>query len=87
MQALLTRVATVALAVAGLGGCAVYGPAGGDAYYGAPAYGDAAPGYYGYGAPGYYAPAPVYVGPPVTFGFSFGYWGGGHGHRGHRHRH
>ncbi|TFW09743.1 hypothetical protein E4K72_04420 [Oxalobacteraceae bacterium OM1] len=78
MKTLLARAAALALVAVGLGGCAVYGPPpdyGG--YYGTPPYGYAAP---AYPAPGYYNPAPVYWGPPVSFGFSFGYWGGGHGH-------
>jgi hypothetical protein len=65
----ILRWASLALALAALGGCIV-----------APA-----PGYYDYGygygggyAPGYaYAPAPVYVyPPPVAVGFGFGF--GGH---------
>ena len=51
-----------------LGGCAVYPASPGYTYYD------------GYDAPAYVAPAPVYVGPPVYFGFS-SWWGGGY-HRG-----
>ena len=76
------------IALSALGGCAVYGPPGPYAYYGADAYGQpiyAAPPVYT--AP-YYGPA--YVGPPVSLQFGFGYWGGrggrgGYGgHGGHR---
>ncbi len=63
------------LMAASLAGCAVYSPYPADAYYSYP-YG------YGYG----YAPAysgPYYVGPPVTFGLGFSYYGGGYGYHGH----
>jgi hypothetical protein len=80
---------TLALSVS-LGGCAVYGPPPTYTYYeSAPAatvYSQPAP-VYVQPAPVYVHPAPVYAGPPVWFGFNFGYRSGGHRHhhwRGHR---
>ena len=75
---LLRRVGQVIVALAAvsaLAGCAVYTPA-------QPAY------VYGGGGPVYAAPAPVYVGPPVSLSFGFGSWWGGRGHygRGYGHR-
>lgn len=32
-----------------------------------------------YGPPPYAQSGPVYMQPPVSFGFNFGYWGGGGG--------
>jgi hypothetical protein len=69
----LVTIATLGTAAALLGGCAVYGPP---------------PGYYGQGGyyqpqPVYAQPGPVYVGPPVSIGLGFGYWGGGRGWRHH----
>lgn len=69
--------AVLAVAALSLGGCAVYGPP-------PPAYYGQGGGYYGGGQPVYAQPAPVYVGPPVSIGLGFGYWGG-RGWGGHRH--
>jgi hypothetical protein len=59
-----------------LGGCAVYQPA--------PVYGQGPYPQPVYPQQVYVEPAPVYVAPPLWFGFNFGYWGGRHG--GHHHR-
>ncbi|MES2026579.1 MAG: hypothetical protein V4448_13595 [Pseudomonadota bacterium] len=64
------------VALAALGGCAIVPYNAG--YYDQPAY---------VGGPVYAAPAPVYVGPPVSIGLGFGYYrGGGRGYYGHGHR-
>lgn len=67
------RLALGLLAATTLGGCAVYGPYDPYGSYGYPAYPAAV----------YAEPAPVYVGPPAYFNFSYR---SGHGH-GHRHGH
>ncbi len=81
MKSKFASASVLAVAAFSLGGCAVYGPP-------PPAYYGQGGGYYGggqpvYGQPVYAQPAPVYVGPPVSIGLGFGYWGG----RGWRGRH
>jgi len=76
MKSRFKVLAVVAAVSSLLGGCAVYSPP--PAYYAsAPVY--VQPGYV-QPAPVYVQPAPVYAAPPVSFGLSFGWWGGHHGH-------
>jgi hypothetical protein len=86
MKTLFKTLVVVAGASAVLGGCAVYQPA--PYYEQAPrVYQDVAPSrrVYSEPAPVVVQPAPVYVGPPVTFGLNFGFWGGGGHYHGHHH--
>ncbi len=73
----LRRGAAICGLVLGLAGCTVYQEP--TPYY-AGGYSAPAPYYGGYyaPAPAYYYPAPVYSGPSIGLGFSFG--GGGRGH-------
>ena len=67
-----------------LGGCAVYGPPPGPYAYGTDANGQpiyTSPYYPSYN-PYYYDP--LYLGPPLFFGFGYNYWGGRSGFRGGR---
>lgn len=88
MKRIVARTAVLLASLAALGGCAVvpYQQADYPAPYPPYSYGQPV-----YAAP--VAPAPVYSGPPVYFGFDFlfrgghgGHRHGGHWHGGHRHR-
>jgi hypothetical protein len=71
------------LMAASLTGCAVYSPYPADYYSSYYPYGYNYSTYpYGYAAP-VYSGVPYYVGPPVTFGLGFSYYGGGYGYHGY----